>query len=52
MGAGYRLNNGLMIQAQYGLGLNNMANKDVLFSELKNKVFGFTLGYFIKGKKV
>lgn len=52
LGAGYRLNNGLMIQAQYGLGLNNMANKDVLFSELKNKVFGFTLGYFIKGKKV
>lgn len=51
LGAGYRLNNGLMIQAQYGIGLSNVANKSVFFSEMKNKVFGFTLGYFIKGKK-
>ena len=45
--AGYRLSNGLFINAHYNLGLSNIEPNDD--SKLKNKYVGFGIGYFFGG---
>jgi hypothetical protein len=46
-GVGYRLNNGFMLGANYGLGLTNMFPKNARSDDGKanNRVWGFSLGY-------
>ena len=46
-GVGYRLNNGFMLGANYGLGLTNMFPKNSRSDDGKanNRVWGFSLGY-------
>ena len=45
--AGYRLSNGLFINAHYNLGLSNVSPEDK--SKLKNKYLGFGIGYTFGG---
>ncbi|WP_129714571.1 porin family protein [Pedobacter sp. SYP-B3415] len=46
-GLGYRLNNGFLIGANYGLGLANQIPKDARSGDMKwtNRIVGFTVGY-------
>ena len=46
-GLGYRMNNGFMLGANYGLGLTNLQPKDRRSGDSKatNRVFGFSVGY-------
>lgn len=46
-GVGYRMNNGFMLGANYGLGLSNLIPKDNRSNDNKatNRVWGFTVGY-------
>lgn len=46
-GLGYRLSNGFLIGANYGLGLSNLVPKDSRQNDYKavNRVLGFSLGY-------
>lgn len=46
-GLAYRINNGLMFGANYGLGLSNLTPKDnrVNDNKVTNRVLGFTIGY-------
>lgn len=44
--AGYKLPVGVYIRAQYGLGLSNLSNNDIV--TIKNKVLSFSVGYAIK----
>jgi len=46
-GLGYRMNNGFMLGANYGLGLTNLAPKDSRSGDSKasNRVLGFSVGY-------
>lgn len=45
--AGYKLSNGLFINAQFNLGLNNISPYED--TELKNRYFGVGIGYFFGG---
>lgn len=52
LGVGYQLPMGLMIRAQYGLGLANIASDDLKAGtdmKLSNNVIGITLGYTLGG---
>ncbi|WP_294347757.1 hypothetical protein [uncultured Sphingobacterium sp.] len=42
---GYKLTNGFLINAGYGLGLTNMAKKSVNGVSVKNRVFSVGVGY-------
>lgn len=46
-GVGYRINNGLTLGANYGMGLTNLMPKDSRMNNSKatNSVWGFSLGY-------
>jgi len=46
-GVGYRINNGITLGANYGMGLTNLIPKDnrVNDSKATNRVWGFSLGY-------
>lgn len=46
-GLAYRLNNGVTIGANYGLGLSNLVPKDARSNDdkLRNRVLGFSVGY-------
>lgn len=46
-GLGYRMNNGFMLGANYGLGLTNLIPKDNRSGDSKatNRVLGFSIGY-------
>ncbi|WP_316734785.1 porin family protein [Pedobacter aquatilis] len=46
-GLAYRLNNGVSIGANYGLGLSNLVPKDLRSNDdkLRNRIIGFTIGY-------
>ena len=46
--AGYKLSNGIFINAQYNLGLNNIHPDDG--NESKNKYFGIGIGYYFCSK--
>jgi hypothetical protein len=48
-GAGVNIN-GLLISAQYGLGLANLAPDSSGDTEMKNQVIGISLGYLFGGK--
>lgn len=45
--AGYRLSNGLFINAHYNLGFSNVSPEDN--TKIKNKYVGFGIGYFFGG---
>lgn len=46
-GLAYRLNNGVTVGANYGLGLSNLVPKDARSNDdkLRNRVLGFSVGY-------
>ncbi|MDN3587158.1 porin family protein [Pedobacter aquatilis] len=46
-GLAYRLNSGVSIGANYGLGISNLVPKDLRSNDdkLRNRVIGFTIGY-------
>lgn len=46
-GLGYRLNNGFMVGANYGMGLTNLIPKDSRTGDSKatNRIWGFSIGY-------
>ena len=46
-GVGYRINNGITLGANYGMGLTNLIPKDNRVNDSKgtNRVWGFSLGY-------
>lgn len=46
-GLGYRMNNGFMLGANYGMGLTNLQPKDNRSgdSKITNRVWGFSIGY-------
>jgi hypothetical protein len=49
-GAGINIK-GLLISAQYGYGLANIAPETILFSEMKNKVIGISISSLFTGKE-
>lgn len=49
IGAGVNIN-GLLISAQYGLGLANLANDSSGDAEMKNNVIAISIGYLFGGK--
>jgi len=48
-GAGVNIR-GLLISAQYGIGLTNIAPETILFSEMKNKVIGISISSLFTGR--
>ena len=49
VGVGVNIN-GLLISAQYGLGLTNLVPSSTTEAEMKNKVIGISLAYLFGGE--